>query len=302
MNKQYCGYISIIGKPNVGKSTIINSILNKKISITSRKSQTTRNNILGIKTINNKQMIFIDTPGMHMKSQKTMNKVLNKSAQSIIEDSDIVLFTIQRLSLDKQDRLILEKLKETSPETICVINKIDQVNDKNKLLPFIENLLGEYNFKEILMISAKNHDGIEDLINVIKKYLPENNHIYDNSFSITKDDDKFMISELIREKIIRKLGDELPHDTFVEIDLLKEKKEIIEIHATIYVNRKSQKQIVIGSRGDILKKIGKQARLEIESYINKKVFLKTWVKVKKNWNTDSGFIQSLGVGGNYDAK
>ena len=302
MNKKYCGYISIIGKPNVGKSTIINSILNKKISITSRKSQTTRNNILGIKTINNKQMIFIDTPGMHMKSQKTMNKVLNKSAQSIIEDSDIVLFTIQRLSLDKQDRLILEKLKETSPETICVINKIDQVNDKNKLLPFIENLLEEYNFNEILMISAKNHDGIEDLINVIKKYLPENNHIYDNSFSITKDDDKFMISELIREKIIRKLGDELPHDTFVEIDLLKEKKEIIEIHATIYVNRKSQKQIVIGSRGDILKKIGKQARLEIESYINKKVFLKTWVKVKKNWNTDSGFIQSLGVGGNYDAK
>tara|TARA_B100001079_G_scaffold270486_1_gene284973 strand:- start:506 stop:1414 length:909 start_codon:yes stop_codon:yes gene_type:complete len=302
MNKQYCGYISIIGKPNVGKSTIINSILNKKISITSRKSQTTRNNILGIKTINNKQMIFIDTPGMHMKSQKTMNKVLNKSAQSIIEDSDIVLFTIQRLSLDKQDRLILEKLKETSPETICVINKIDQVNDKNKLLPFIENLLEEYNFNEILMISAKNHDGIEDLINVIKKYLPENNHIYDNSFSITKDDDKFMISELIREKIIRKLGDELPHDTFVEIDLLKEKKEIIEIHATIYVNRKSQKQIVIGSRGDILKKIGMQSRLEIESYINKKVFLKTWVKVKKNWNTDSGFIQSLGVGGNYDAK
>ena len=302
MNKQYCGYISIIGKPNVGKSTIINSILNKKISITSRKSQTTRNNILGIKTINNKQMIFIDTPGMHMKSQKTMNKVLNKSAQSIIEDSDIVLFTIQRLSLDKQDRLILEKLKETSPETICVINKIDQVNDKNKLLPFIENLLEEYNFNEILMISAKNHDGIEDLINVIKKHLPENNHIYDNSFSITKDDDKFMISELIREKIIRKLGDELPHDTFVEIDLLKEKKEIIEIHATIYVNRKSQKQIVIGSRGDILKKIGMQSRLEIESYINKKVFLKTWVKVKKNWNTDSGFIQSLGVGGNYDAK
>ena len=255
MNKQYCGYISIIGKPNVGKSTIINSILNKKISITSRKSQTTRNNILGIKTINNKQMIFIDTPGMHMKSQKIMNKVLNKSAQSIIEDSDIVLFTIQRLSLDKQDRLILEKLKETSPETICVINKIDQVNDKNKLLPFIENLLEEYNFNEILMISAKNHDGIEDLINVIKKYLPENNHIYDNSFSITKDDDKFMISELIREKIIRKLGDELPHDTFVEIDLLKEKKEIIEIHATIYVNRKSQKQIVIGSRGDILKTV-----------------------------------------------
>ena len=302
MDKQYCGYISIIGKPNVGKSTIINTILEKKVSITSRKSQTTRNNILGIKTIKNKQLIFIDTPGMHMKSKKTMNKVLNKSAQSIIEDSDVVLFILQRLTFGTEDKLILDRLKETNSKTVCVINKIDQVNDKNKLLPFIESLSGEYNFEEICMISAINHDGIKGLINIITKYLPENNHIYDSSFSMKETDDKFMISELIREKIIRKLGDELPHDTYVEIDLLEEKKEIIEIHATIYVNRKSQKQIVIGSKGDILKKIGKQARLEIENYLNKKVFLKTWVKVKKNWNTDSGFIQSLGVGGNYDSK
>ena len=302
MDKQYCGYISIIGKPNVGKSTIINAILKKKISITSRKSQTTRNNILGIKTIKNKQMIFIDTPGMHMKSQKTMNKVLNKSAQSIIEDSDIVLFILQRLSFDKEDKLILEKLQETNPKAICVINKIDQVDNKNKLLPFIDNIASEYDFEEILMISAKNQNGINNLISIIKKHLPENNHIYDDTFSVIDNDDKFMISELIREKIIRKLGDELPHDTFVEIDLLEEKKDITEIHATIYVNRKSQKQIVIGSKGEILKKIGKQARLEIEEYLNKKIFLKTWVKVKKNWNTDSGFIQSLGVGGNYDSK
>ncbi len=302
MDKQYCGYISIIGKPNVGKSTIINTILEKKVSITSRKSQTTRNNILGIKTIKNKQLIFIDTPGMHMKSKKTMNKVLNKSAQSIIEDSDVVLFILQRLTFGTEDKLILDRLKETNSKTVCVINKIDQVNDKNKLLPFIESLSGEYNFEEICMISAINHDGIKGLINIITKYLPENNHIYDSSFNMKETDDKFMISELIREKIIRKLGDELPHDTYVEIDLLEEKKEIIEIHATIYVNRKSQKQIVIGSKGDILKKIGKQARLEIENYLNKKVFLKTWVKVKKNWNTDSGFIQSLGVGGNYDSK
>ncbi len=302
MDKQYCGYISIIGKPNVGKSTIINAILKKKISITSRKSQTTRNNILGIKTIKDKQMIFIDTPGMHMKSQKTMNKVLNKSAQSIIEDSDIVLFVLQRLSFDKEDKLILEKLQETNPKAICVINKIDQVDNKNKLLPFIDNISSEYDFEEILMISAKNQNGINNLISIIKKHLPENNHIYDDTFSVIDNDDKFMISELIREKIIRKLGDELPHDTFVEIDLLEEKKDITEIHATIYVNRKSQKQIVIGSKGEILKKIGKQARLEIEEYLNKKIFLKTWVKVKKNWNTDSGFIQSLGVGGNYDSK
>ena len=302
MDKQYCGYVSIIGKPNVGKSTIINTILEKKISITSRKSQTTRNNILGVKTINNKQIIFIDTPGLHIKSEKTMNRLLNKSAQGIIEDSDIVLFIIQRLTLDKQDKLIIEKLKETNPKTICVINKVDQVDDKNKLLPFIQNLSGEYNFEEILMTSAKNNNGIEYLINTIEKHLPENKHIYDENFKINEHDDRFMFSELIREKIIRKLGDELPHDTFVEIDLVKDKKEITEIHAVIYVNRKSQKQIVIGSGGEILKNIGKQSRLEIEKYLNKKVFLKTWVKVKKNWNTDSGFIQSLGVGGNYESQ
>ena len=302
MLKQFCGYISIIGKPNVGKSTILNSILDKKVSITSRKSQTTRNNILGIKTENNKQMIFIDTPGMHIKSKRTMNKILNKSAQGIIEDSDIILFVIQRLSIDNEDEQILKKLQQTGQKTICVINKIDQVDNKNKFLPFIEKISSMHPFDEIILVSAKTKDGLDDLVSIIKNNLPENNHIYDNNFKIENDQDSFMFSELIREKIIRKLGDELPHDTFVEIDLIKDKKDIVEIHATIYVTRQSQKQIVIGSGGEVLKQIGKQSRIEIEKYLDKKVFLKTWVKVKKNWNTDSGFIQSLGVGGNYESK
>ena len=302
MLKQFCGYISIIGKPNVGKSTILNSILDKKVSITSRKSQTTRNNILGIKTENNKQMIFIDTPGMHIKSKRTMNKILNKSAQGIIEDSDIILFVIQRLSIDNEDEQILKKLQQTGQKTICVINKIDQVDNKNKFLPFIEKISSMHPFDEIILVSAKTKDGLNELVSIIKNNLPENNHIYDNNFKIENDQDSFMFSELIREKIIRKLGDELPHDTFVEIDLIEDKEDIVEIHATIYVNRKSQKQIVIGSGGEVLKQIGKQSRLEIEKHLNKKVFLKTWVKVKKNWNTDSGFIQSLGVGGNYESK
>ena len=302
MLRQFCGYISIIGKPNVGKSTILNSILDKKVSITSRKSQTTRNNILGIKTENNKQMIFIDTPGMHIKSKRTMNKILNKSAQGIIEDSDIILFVIQRLSIDNEDEQILKKLQQTGQKTICVINKIDQVDNKNKFLPFIEKISSMHPFDEIILVSAKTKDGLNDLISIIKNNLPENNHIYDNNLKIENDQDSFMFSELIREKIIRKLGDELPHDTFVEIDLIEDKEDIVEIHATIYVSRKSQKQIVIGSGGEVLKQIGKQSRLEIEKHLNKKVFLKTWVKVKKNWNTDSGFIQSLGVGGNYESK
>tara|TARA_B100000575_G_scaffold114130_1_gene90781 strand:+ start:1575 stop:2483 length:909 start_codon:yes stop_codon:yes gene_type:complete len=302
MHKEFCGYISIIGKPNVGKSTIINNFLGKKVSITSRKSQTTRNNILGVKTNGNNQMIFIDTPGMHVKSQKTMNKILNKSAQSIIEDSDIVLFVLQRLTLDKDDELILEKLKGKNLKVICVINKIDQIEDKNKLLPYIEKVSSIYDFLEVLLISAKTNDGVDDLMTIIEDNLPKNSHIYDDNFSLVDKDRKFVFSEFIREKIIRKLGDELPHDTFVQIDMIEDKADITEIHSTIYVNRNSQKQIVIGSGGNVLKKIGQEARKEMEKELNKKVFLKTWVKVKKNWNTDSGFIQSLGVGSNYESK
>ena len=302
MDNQYCGYVSIIGKPNVGKSTIINSILNKKVSITSRKSQTTRNNIIGFKTQGNKQMILIDTPGMHIKSQKTMNKILNKSAQSIIEDSDIILFVIQRLSLDKEDELIIEKIKETDQKVICVINKIDQIENKNKLLPFIEKLSSFEVFHEILPISAKTKDGINQLESIVMNNLPENMHIYSQDDFIIQDDSEFMISELIREKIIRKLGDELPHDIFVEINIFDKKDNVTEIHATIFVNRKSQKQIVIGAKGEVLKHIGTEARIEIEKYLDSKVFLKTWVKVKKNWNTDSGFINSLGVGNKHESK
>ena len=300
MNKTYCGYISIIGKPNVGKSTILNHILEKKISITSRKSQTTRNNILGIKTENDKQMIFADTPGMHIKSPKVMNKVLNRSAESLIEDSDIILFVVQRLTLDDEDLSVLKKLKEANSKVICVVNKVDQISDKNKLLPMIGRLAEEYSFLDIIPISAINNEGIKELEHLIKKYLPENDHIYGEEDIQNSHKDTFMISELIREKIIRMLGDELPHDTFVQVELLENEDEIIKIHAVIYVVRDSQKQIVIGKGGGTLKKIGQQARLELEDYFKKKVFLKTWVKVKKNWNTDSDYIQSLGVGGSYE--
>ena len=300
MSKSYCGYISIIGKPNVGKSTILNHILGKKISITSRKSQTTRNNILGIKTEGNKQMIYADTPGMHIKSPKVMNKVLNRSAESLMEDSDIILFVIQRLTLDEQDLSVLKKLKQIDTKVICVVNKVDQVTDKNKLLPLIDRLSNEYNFLDIIPISAINNNGIHELENLIKKYLPENEHLYDKNDESSSHKDTFMISELIREKIIRMLGDELPHDTFVQVELFEDEEALIKIHAVIFVARNTQKQIVIGKNGNTLKKIGKQARIEIEEYFNKKVFLKTWVKVKKNWNTDSDYLQSLGVGGSYD--
>ena len=237
---------------------------------------------------------------MHVKSQKTMNKILNKSAQSIIEDSDIVVFVLQRLSLDNEDISIIKKLKETNPFVICVINKIDQISKKDKIHPFIDDITKMYNFASIIPISAKTKQNLNELVNKIAENLPENEHIYKDNFNIEKGNE-FMFSELIREKIIRKLGDELPHDTFVEIEEIDIKNNITHISAVIYVNRKSQKQIVIGSGGEVLKRIGKDARRDIEKIINAKVFLKTWVKVKKNWNTDSNFIQSLGVGGNYES-
>jgi GTP-binding protein Era len=217
-----------------------------------------------------------------------------------MEDSDIILFVIQRLTLDEQDLSVLKKLKQIDTKVICVVNKVDQITDKNKLLPLIERLSNEYNFLDIVPISAINNDGINELENLIKKYLPENEHLYDKNAESSSHKDMFMISELIREKIIRMLGDELPHDTFVQVELFEDEEALIKIHAVIFVARNSQKQIVIGKDGNIIKKIGKQARIEIEEYFNKKVFLKTWVKVKKNWNTDSDYLQSLGVGGSYD--
>ena len=238
---------------------------------------------------------------MHIKSKRTMNKILNKSAQSIIEDSDLVLFVLQRLTIDAQDRSIIVRLRETNPLTICVINKIDQIKDKNQLLPFINELTVEYEFDSIIPISAETGQNLEELVELIKDNLPENNHIYGEELSIGDDKNRFMISELIREKIIRKLGDELPHDTYVDIEDIKEKNNVMHINATIFVNRKSQKQIVIGSGGKNLKIIGEQARVDIEELLQAKVFLKTWVKVKKNWNTDTGFIHSLGVGTNHES-
>ena len=203
--------------------------------------------------------------------------------------------------MDEQDLSVLEKLKEAGSQVICVVNKVDQITDKNKLLPMMARLAEEYSFLDIIPISAINNEGISDLEVLIQKYLPENQHIYGEESLKSNHKDLFMISELIREKIIRMLGDELPHDTFVQVELLEDEEKIIKIHAVIYVVRESQKQIVIGKGGGTLKKIGQQARIELEEYFSKKVFLKTWVKVKKNWNTDSDYIQSLGVGGSYES-
>ena len=301
MTKQFCGYISIVGKPNVGKSTLLNTILDKKISITSRKSQTTRNNIIGVKTDDEFQMIFLDTPGIHMQAKKTLNKVLNHSALSVIQDSDLVLFLLHRTSLQAQDMQVLKKIQESKVPAICVLNKVDQVQNKNDLLPLIKEINEIYSFLDYVPISAKQNDGIGELLGCIKKSLPENNHLYPSDSEEKEIPDNFFISELVREKIIRSLGDELPHETYVVVETKAMDGKMLSIGVIIYVARDSQKSIVIGHEGSNLKRIGQQTRIELEKMIHKKVLLKTFVKVKKNWNNDAQYLSSLGVGSNQDA-
>ena len=294
-----CGYVSIIGQPNVGKSTLLNKILDKKISITSRKSQTTRNNIIGVKTLKNAQLIFLDTPGIHSQSKKTLNKYLNKSAKSVFEDSDILLFLIQRNKLTAQDKSIINEFKNSNVKTICAINKIDQIADKNSLLPLINELAMEHSFTDIVPISALKGNGVDNLVKILKSHLPFNPYFYpiDHNFN---QHSNFFISELIREKITRIMGDEIPYEVYVEV----EKNEVIdnrlEIDIVIYVAKSSQKSIVIGKDGEQLKKIGTATRRELQKIFNKKVMLRSWVKVKKNWNTNIERIQSLGIGNSID--
>ncbi len=297
--KDFCGLVSIIGRPNVGKSTLLNRLIEQKISITSRKSQTTRNNILGIKTKDNHQMVFIDTPGVHINASKVMNKVLNQSALGAIEDADLIIFMLQRNKINTLDELILKRLKGVKTKKICVINKLDQVASINSLLPVIEKLRSENDFAEIIPVSAKTGKNINELENMICQNLPKNNHLYDSDTKFLAKE-SFMISEIIREKIIRFLGEELPHETYVKLQKLEDKENIINIDAEIIVARESQKGIVVGKNGAKLKKIGEKARIDLEKFFNKKVFLKTWVKTKKNWNNDSDFISSLGIGSLYD--
>ncbi len=301
MKKTKCGYVSIIGKPNVGKSTIVNRLLDRKVSITSKKAQTTRNNIMGVKTNDMNQIIFLDTPGIHSQATKTLNKVLNKSALSVVEDSDLLMFVLQRSQFNQDDQKVLDAIQKSNKPTICIINKIDQVNNKNSILPFIEKLSQSFNFKEFIPVSALKNEGMQELETMIYKLLPENPHMFPEDSLEDLKNENFFISEIVREKLIRILGDELPYEIYVDVEKNVTDKDIQNIGVVIYVAKKSQKSMVIGQNGDVLKRIGTEARTDLEKYFSKKVMLKSWVKIKKNWSDDLEHINSLGIGGNKNA-
>ena len=287
------GMISVIGRTNVGKSTFINKILGQKVFITSRKPQTTRNRLLGIKTKGHSQAVFIDTPGVHSGENRALNKYMNKVAFNSILGVDIVIFMLDSLKWTDQDQLILDRLPKDLSHVLLVINKVDLIDNKEHLLPHIKKLSSSYNFKEIIPVSSLHNQGLTTLENIIFSLLPDRVHDYPED-QIADVPEKFVVSELIREKCITRVGDEIPYRISVVIDSFIRKESLIDISAILYVEKDTQKGILIGHKGEKLKSVGSAARKEIEKFLESKVMLRLWVKVRKNWTNDSSLLSAFG--------
>ena len=288
-----CGYVAIVGQPNVGKSTLLNHMLGMKLSITSRKPQTTRHNVLGIKTEGDLQLIFVDTPGIHQNRKKALNRVMNKAAESAIQDVDVVLFVVDRLQWDDTDRFVAQQLISAGKPVIVAINKIDRLNDVDALLPTLETLHKYLPKAELIPISALRSRHLDKLEEALSKHMPHGEHLFPED-QITDRSERFLAAEIVREKITRQLGDEVPYQVTVEIEDFSRGNRILNISALILVEREGQKRIVIGSGGERLKSIGQQARLDMERMFDMKVMLKLWVKVRSGWSDDERALRSLG--------
>jgi GTP-binding protein Era len=293
-NKTFkCGFVSIVGRPNVGKSTLVNSILRNNISIVTRKPQTTRNRILGIYTMPEYQAIFIDTPGIHINEKKTINRVMNKTAINAMMDTNLNLFVCDSSYWSEEDEVVLNQLKNARSPSILLLNKIDLIHPKDKLLELISILSNKYEFSEVIPIIAKNRDSLKSLLSIIPKYLPNSPQLYESEM-ITDRSRVFITSEKIREKLILQLNQEIPYGLSVEIDKFSEETKQITIDAMIWVEKNGQKGIVVGKDGSTLKKIGTSARLDLKNYFKKNIHLNLWVKVKSNWADSKKELSSMG--------
>jgi GTP-binding protein Era len=293
--KFHCGYVAILGRPNVGKSTLLNHLIGQKISITSRKPQTTRHRILGIKTLESAQILYIDTPGIHKKAHHALNRYMNRVATGAIAGVDVIVFMVDGLQWYEDDDLVLQKIETVDVPVILVVNKVDKIADKTALLPHLEMLNKKRQFAAVVPISAKRMADVTALEQVIVTYLPENPPAFPED-QVTDRTERFLVAEIIREKLMRHLGKELPYALTVEIEQYKETDKLLRIAAVIYVEKASQKRIVIGEDGNLLKAVGTEARLDLEKWLADKIFLQLWVKVKRGWSDDERSLQSLGYG------
>ena len=288
-----CGYVAIVGRPNVGKSTLLNHLLGQKISITSRKPQTTRHQVLGIKTEDNHQIIFVDTPGLHKDAGKAINRYMNRAASAAIRDVDLVVFVVDRTAWTEEDSIVLEQIEQSGLPTMLVVNKIDLLADKTELLPHLQSLAAKAEFSAILPVSALRQHNVDALEEQILTLLPESGHFFPED-QITDRSQRFLAAEIVREKIMRQLGDELPYSIAVEIEEFAQEGEVLHISAVIFVERTGQKRILIGDKGSRLRSIGMDARRDMEGLFDSKVMLRLWVKVKSGWSDDERALRSLG--------
>lgn len=287
------GFVALVGRPNVGKSTLLNHLLGQKISITSRRPQTTRHRIHGIRTTEAGQAVFVDTPGIHASEKRAMNRYLNKTAGSALADVDLIVWVIDRAGWLPEDDLVLKRIRTSDQPVILAINKVDRMEDRDQLLPFLSQAAADHPFAALIPVSALKGTNLAMLDKAIMDHLPEGELIFPED-QITDRSMRFMAAEMIREKLLRSLGQEIPHALTVEIEQFRQEDGLTRISALIWVERQGQKAIVIGKKGDVLKKVGERARLDLERMLEGKVFLQLWVKVKEGWSDDERALRSLG--------
>jgi len=288
-----CGFAAIVGRPNVGKSTLLNALIGTKVSIVAPKPQTTRHRILGILSRPTAQIVFVDTPGIHAQARRVMNQYMNRSALSSLDDADLLLFVVEALVWTEDDERVLERVRRSGRAVLAIVNKVDRVHDKPRLLPFIEELSRRADFKAIVPVSAEKRDNLGKLPELIERLLPESPPLFPTD-QVTDRSERFLAAEIIREKLTWRLREELPYGLTVEIERFEEEGDRVLIGAVVWVERTGQKAIVIGAGGERLKEIGRLARLELNELLHKSVHLELWVKVKENWADSEQALRSFG--------
>lgn len=288
------GHVAIAGRPNVGKSTLMNQLVGQKVAAVANKPQTTRHNVRGIITEQDTQMVLLDTPGIHKTSKSLLNKTINLEAVAALEGVDAVVMVVEALSWTEEDSLVLSRLAHIKAPVFLVANKVDRISQKEKLFKWLPEVAAKRPFAEIFPLSATKSINTDALKQALFKVLPEGEWAYEED-DITDQSIRFISSELIREQLMTYLHQELPYSTAVEIEKFEEKPNVTEIHATIWVSRESQKGIIIGSKGETLKRIGSSARIALENFLEKRVMLKLWVRVEEDWENSPRHLQSLGI-------